>query len=123
MWLFCNQLKQVRYLHWTVKLFRGGKICINIFVSGGLCPLGGIGCTKKVYTTFLEALFLDLGGVEARWGRGFLPLLAAGGPFSAYLKLPRGSLLLAPRGGLAPPLLFQKGGVKALPPLGSSARR
>lgn len=22
MWLFCNQLKQVRYLHWTVKLFR-----------------------------------------------------------------------------------------------------
>lgn len=22
MWLFCNQLKQVRYLHWTVKLFK-----------------------------------------------------------------------------------------------------
>ena len=73
----------------------------------------GIGCTKKVYTTFLEALFLDLGGVEARWGgRGFLPLLAAGGPFSAYLKLPRGEAFFLLQGGVSssPPFSPSKGG-------------
>lgn len=31
MWLICNQLKQVRYLHWTLKLFRLNSVIFGIF--------------------------------------------------------------------------------------------